>query len=269
MDLHLKDKVVIVTGAARGIGRTTALTFANEGANVVIDDIDIETAKTVEEEVKAFGVQATSIEADVTKPNEVRNMMKETFKKFGRIDVLVNNVGILYVKGKPIGRGPFVQTEEEIWKLDIDVTLYGVLNCCKAVLEYMIKQKNGSIVSLASDAARQPRNTFTSVYAAGKGGIISFTKNLAFELGPLGIRVNCVSPGTIKTSRIEAVESGQDTRPDTVAFVKNTLELASRWPLGRLGTPQEVANAITFLASDVSSYITGQTLSVNGGFVMP
>ena len=268
MNLNLAGKVAIVTGAARGIGRAIALTLGREGANVVIDDIDPEPAKLVEEEAKALGVQAVAIMADVTKLDQVRQMVNKTLDTFGRIDILVNNAGIWYVNGKPAEHKLFAESTEDDWHGEIDVTLYGVLNCSKAVLETMLSQKSGNIVNIVSDAARGPQTELITIYGAGKGGIISFSRNLAYEVGPSGIRVNCVSPGTIRTSRIEAVESGAETRPQVLKFWQEREAAIKRLPLGRIGTPQEVANVVAFLASDVSSYITGHTLSVNGGRFM-
>jgi NAD(P)-dependent dehydrogenase (short-subunit alcohol dehydrogenase family) len=268
VDLNLGGKVAIVTGAARGMGLATALTFAREGANVVIDDIDLEAAKLVEEGAKALGAQAIAVRADVTKPDEVRQMVNETLAKFGRLDILVNNAGILYIDGKPADRKFFKDTSEDEWPAEIDVTLYGVLNCARAAVEPMLRQKSGSIINIASDAGRgaMPRGT---VYGAGKGGTIAFTRHLALELGPSGIRVNCVSPGVIKTTRIEAIESGAKLSPEAAEAHKVLEQLAQKSPLGRIGNPQEIANVVVFLASDASSYVTGQTISVNGGDLMP
>ena len=268
MNLNLEGKVAIVTGAARGIGRAIAHTLSKEGANVVIDDIDLEAAKLVEDQAKALGVQAIAIKADVTKVDEVRQMVKETLDKFGRIDILVNNAGILYIKGKPVALKLFADSTEDDWPGFINVTLYGVLNCSKAVLETMLSQKSGNIINIASYAGRAPRGMRTTIYGAGKGGIIAFTKNLAYELGPSGIRVNCVSPGSIRTSRIDAIESGAETHPELLKFWEDIQAAIKRMPLGRIGIPQEVANVVVFLASDASSYITGQTLSVNAGLFM-
>jgi NAD(P)-dependent dehydrogenase (short-subunit alcohol dehydrogenase family) len=268
MNLNLEGKVVIVTGAARGIGRATALTFCREGARVVIDDIDLEAAKLAEEEARASGAQAVAIRADVTKPDEVRQMVRETLNRFGRIDILVNNAGIWYVNGQPVEHRLFEQSTEDYWRGELAITLYGVLNCTKAVLETMLGQKSGSIINIASDAAQGPQRPRITIYGAGKGGIMAFSKNLAYELGPSGIRVNCIAPGLIKTSRAQLMESGAETSPEAVKFWQNNLTAVEQMPLRRMGMPQEIANAVVFVASDAGSYITGQTITVNGGHFM-
>lgn len=268
MNLNLEGKVAIVTGAARGIGRAIALTFAREGVNVAIGDIDLRAAKLVDEEAKALGAKTIAVMADVTKPSEVKGMVKGTLNKFGRLDILVNNAGILYREGEPTVRKLFQDSTEADWPGELNVTLYGVLNCSRAAIEPMLNQKSGCIINIASDAGRSagPRST---VYGAGKGGIIAFSKSLAYELGPFGIRVNCVSPGVIRTTRAEAIASGDKTSPEAVKYFEEVEALLKQVPLGRIGIPQEIANAVVFLASDASSYITGQTLSVNGGNIMP
>lgn len=269
MDLNLGDKVAVVTGAARGIGQATVLTFAREGANVVISDIDLEAANLVKDEATALGTQAIAVRADVTKPDEARGMVNETLGKFGRLDILVNNAGVLYVEGKPAVRKLFQDSTERDWPGDINVTLYGALNCTKAAIEPMLSQKSGSIINILSGSALAPAPR-VSIYAAGKGGILAFSRNLAYELGPLGIRVNCVSPGVIRGTRMEAFESGAEKgRPEAIEWQKVFYELAKQTPLRRIGSPQELANVIVFLASDASKYVTGQTLCVDGGLVMP
>lgn len=268
MNLNLEGKVGIVTGSARGIGRAIALALAGEGVKVVIDDIDLEAAKLVEEQAIKSGGEAMAIRADVTKPDEVSQMVRTTLNRFNKIDILVNNVGILYVEGKPVAYELFTNSTEDDWRAILDVTLSGVLNCSKAVLEAMLKQKSGNIINIASDVPKGPQRNCISIYSAGKGGIISFTKNLAFELGPSGIRVNCVSPGKIRTTRMEMIETEAEKRPEVIKFVEVTNELLKRQPISRVGNPQDIANMVIFLASDVSSYITGQTFHVNGGRFM-
>ena len=268
MELNLEEKVVIVTGAGRGIGRAIALTFAREKSRVIIDDVDLGAAKIVEEEAKALGVQAMAIGVNVTKPDEVARMIEETLGKFARLDILINNAGILYNESKPATRPLFYESRGEDWVRQLNITVYGVMNCTRAALETMMSQKKGCIINIVSDAGRTSGSRL-AVYGAGNGGIIALSRHLAYELGPFGIRVNCVSPGIIGTTRAEMSKSGQLVNPEAVKFAQELETLAKGAPLGRLGSPQDVANAVVFLASDVSSYITGQTLSVNGGFIMP
>lgn len=267
MDLNLAGKVAIVTGAARGIGRAIALTLSREGVNVVIDDIDLEAAQLVEEEAKASGTQAMAIRADVTKIDEVRQLVKQTLDRFGRIDILVNNAGILYNedgKGWPQPTS-FQDSLEEDWPKSLNVTLYGMLNCTKSVLKTMVDQKSGNIISISSYVATAPRGPHAGLYGAGKGGINSFSRGLAFELGPLGIRVNCISPGIIKTTKLEAIEAENLPGVQWTDFQRNMSEMIKTVPIGRIGTPQDVANVVVFLASDVSSYVNGQNINVTGG----
>lgn len=277
MNLNLGGKVVIITGAARGIGRETALTFAREGANVIVSDIDLTAADGVAQETRTLGCQAVALKADVTNPTEVQHMVKEVLDEFKRLDILVNNAGLPYVEGKPQDHKHsfFIELTEEDWHRNIDVTLFGVLNCTKAVIKPMIEQKSGVIVNIASDAGRGPTVGSTvgvSVYGAGKGGVIAFTRQLAYEVARYGIRVNCISPGLINTTRLTAMYKARVQEEKDLLVVKvpeSIREMVKLTPLGRVGTPQEIANVVVFLASDASSFITGQTLSVNGGALMP
>lgn len=267
MDFHLEDKVAIVTGAARGIGRSIALTLCQEGAKVVIDDIDLEAAKLVEEEARTSGSQAYAIKADVTNPEEVKKMVNETLDIFGHIDILVNNAGILYnIDGKGWPKpSSFQDSREEDWPRSFNVTLYSALYCSKAVLGTMVKQKSGNIVNITSYGATNPRKGSTGIYPIAKGGIISLTKNLSVELLSSGIRINCVSPGLIRTTRMEMMGGvGPGVTTELNELRPNFEDTAKQIPAGRAGSPQEVANVVVFLASDVSSYINGQIIIVTG-----
>jgi len=263
MELGLKGKTVIVTGGGSNIGRAIALTFAKEGSNLVIVDLDEAQGRKVAAEAKALkaGGRTMVIKADVTNLEQVGAMVKKTLEEFGRIDVLVNNVGWDNLM-------LFVDTTPDFWDKIIGINYKSVLNCTKTVLPHMIEQKSGSIVSIGSDAGRMGDQR-EAVYAGMKGGVISFTKAVARENGRFGIRLNVVCPGaTIPQSKEDVGE--QSMWKVGLAFY--TDEMREKWSksyaLRRLGTPQEVANAVVFLASDAASFITGQTLSVSGGYSM-
>jgi len=247
MDLGFKGKVALVTGAGShiGFGRAIALTLAKEGCDIIINDINADGAKQTADEVKALGRKATVIIADITKSAPVKDMVKKALGEYKKIDILVNNAG-----GCTPPK-PFMDMSEDNWEFDINVNLRGVLNCTRAVLPGMIERKYGTIVSLISGAGLNG-GAMTAVYSAAKGGIYSFSMALAKEMAPNGININCVSPG-----------------PAITGFAKNAppgmLEtFAKSIPLGRLTEPQDVANAVAFLASDVAADIVGQALIVTG-----
>ena len=270
MDLNLEGRVVVVTGAARGIGRAIALAFAKEKAHVVVTDIDLELANQVADKARTMGANAIALELDVTSIEQAGETVQKVLADFGKLDILINNAGVAYLPGDDtVVRNLFHESSEDDWPAEINVTLFGVMNCTRKAIEPMIKQKSGTVINIVSDAGRHhsPR---VSIYSAGKGGIIALSGNLAYELGPHGIRVNCVSPGIIKTTRMERIEAGEYIDPEAVKNVRKLEALAKETtPVGRMGTPQDVANVVVFLASDVSSYIVGQTISVNGGRLMP
>jgi len=256
MDLHLKDKVAVVTGGGRGIGEAIAMAFAGEGAHVAVTDIDLDTAQAVSEKIKALGPKAFAIRSDVSKRDDVLSLMESVVKEFGRIDILVNNAGI-----SPKKEGGTILTweiEPKEWDMVMGVNLEGTLFCSQQAVKYMFPQKEGAIVnvaSLAGKAAYEPMPTGAH-YNISKAGIISLTHKLASELAPHGIRVNAVAPGRIATPMAKLA-----TGPANQAMLDRT-------PMGRFGTPEEVANLILFLASDAASYITGETVNINGGWIM-
>ena len=244
---HLKDKVALVTGASRGIGKATALALVSQGAKVVVNYArSSEAAKAIVQEITAAGGEAIALQADVSQAEQVDNLIKQTLDKFGRIDVLVNNAGItkdtLLLRMKP-----------EQWQAVIDLNLTGVFLCTKAVSKTMLKQRSGRIVNIAS-VAGQMGNPGQANYSAAKAGVIGFTKTVAKELANRGITVNAVAPGFIET------DMTQDLKSDKIIdFI----------PLGRYGKPEEVAGTIRFLAADpAAAYITGQVFNVDGGMVM-
>jgi 3-oxoacyl-[acyl-carrier protein] reductase len=250
--LDLTGKVAIVTGAGSGIGYATGVALSACGAAVAINFHRNESgAEALRNEIVTAGGRAITIRADVTLPGDVESLVRNTVDEFGAIDVLVNNAGSL------IERLRIRELTEERWDEVIDLNLKSAFLCSKAVVPLMIEKKSGSIINLTSIAGRTGGGLGAIHYAAAKGGIISFTKGLAKELAPFGIRVNAVSPGVIDTPYHE-----QFSTPEMMKVNVNAT------PLGRIGTAEEVAKVIAFLASDAASYVVGETIEVNGGMFM-
>ncbi len=262
MDLNLKDKVAIATGSATGMGKAIALTLAEEGAKVVLADIDEEKGNAVADEIRAKGSEALMVKTDVTKLEAANKLAKAAVDKFGAIDVLVNNAAAWRVNF-------FMQMTEEDWDFEIAVCYRGVLNCTRAVLEYMIPRRVGKIVNIGSDAGRigEPNQP---VYSGAKAGVIAFSKALAKDVARHGILVNAVCPSMTRTERmLEMEEMFEKQGGDALAAYQERMQKIVRlYPLRKLGTPQDVANMVVFLASDRANHITGQTISVNGGYCM-
>ena len=248
----LQDKVAIITGARRGMGRTHAITLAKAGAKVVISDISLEDCQKVVEEIKRAGGEAIALKCDVTKKEEVEEMVKKTIEQFGKIDILVNNAGILQFK-------PFLELTEKDWDKTLDINLKGYFLCAQAVAKEMVKQKSGVIINIASVAMGQLGVGFPNLihYSASKGGIAAMTESLAVELAPYNIRVNAIAPGVIDTPMVEQTKQDSKAMEATLARV----------PLQRMGKPEEVANLVLFLASDASSYMTGSIVVIDGGWL--
>jgi len=248
----LKNKVVIITGARRGIGKADAFLMAKAGAKIVVSDISQEECEIVVDEIKKDGGEALAVKCDVSKKSEVAALIKTAIDKWGRVDVLVNNAGIVDFK-------PFVDLSEADWDKVLNINLKGYFLCAQACAREMIKQKSGAIVNIASIAMGQQGIGFAGLvhYCASKGGIVAMTEALAAELAPYNIRVNAIAPGAIDTPMADS------TKMDPAAL-QGTL---SRIPLKRMGKPEEIANTVLFLASDASSYITGTTVVVDGGWL--
>ncbi|QSJ19991.1 3-oxoacyl-[acyl-carrier-protein] reductase [Nostoc sp. UHCC 0702] len=244
----LQDKVAIVTGASRGIGRAIALQLATQGANVVVNYASSATAaENVVAEITAAGGQALALQADVSQADQVDTLLNTVLEKFKRVDILVNNAGItrdnLLLRMKP-----------EDWQAVIDLNLTGVFLCTRAISKIMLKQRSGRIINITS-VAGQMGNPGQANYSAAKAGVIGFTKSVAKELASRGITVNAVAPGFITT--------------DMTSNLSNTEDIIKYIPLGRYGQPEEVAGVVRFLAADpAAAYITGQVFNVDGGMVM-
>ena len=245
------DKVAIVTGGASGIGRATALALGVEGATVVVADINLEGADAVACAIRENGGCAQPHRVDVTDAGSARTLVTDTVGAHGRVDILVSNAGWDQAK-------PFVDTDEEFWDRVIAINYRGHLAMAKAVLPTMIEHESGRIVTVASDAGRVG-STGEVVYSGAKGAVIAFTKGLAREVARHGITVNCVAPGLTDTPLLAGMTGGAEKL--MAAIVRSI-------PLGRVGKPEEVARAILFFASSDADYVTGQTLSVNGGLTM-
>ncbi|MGH7858330.1 MAG: SDR family NAD(P)-dependent oxidoreductase [Candidatus Binatia bacterium] len=244
----LRDRIALVTGAGRGIGRAIALRLAEEGARVAVTDFDEESAGRTAGEI---GERAIGLRVDVTDSATIRTAVEEVARRVGPIDALVNNAG--WDKAEP-----FVKSSEATWDRVIAINLRGPIACCRAVLDGMIEQRHGRIVSISSDAGRVG-STGEAVYSAAKAGIIGFSKTLAREVARYGINVNVVCPGPTDT---------QLFRDFAAEFPKLPEALRKTIPFGRLGEPEEIAAAVAFLSSDDAAYVTGQTLSVSGGLTM-
>jgi 3-oxoacyl-[acyl-carrier protein] reductase len=248
----LNGKVALVTGSSSGIGRATAEALAANGARVAINFHRNEAgASAAQAQITAAGGSAIVIQADVTQASDVQSLVEQTVAEFGPIDILVNNAGSL------IERLKILELTEERWDEVIDLNLKSAFLCCKSVAGSMMERKAGSIINVSSIAGRNGGALGSIHYSTAKGGLITFTKGLAKELGPFGVRVNAVSPGVIDTPYHEQFSSPEMMKT-----------YAGMIPLGRVGTPPEVARVICFLASDAASYLAGETIEINGGMFM-
>ena len=258
MDLGLKQKTAIVTGGASNIGRAISITLAREGANVVIAEIDQKQAEKVVGTIEASGDKAIAVKTDITNYGQVEAMVEKTLDQFKKIDILVNNLGwdeLHY----------FAETTPEFWDKIISINYKAMLNCCRVVLPHMIERSAGVIISIGSDAGRVGEFR-EGVYAGCKAAQIALSKTLAREVGRYGIRLNVICPGLTPASPEEVSEYSMWAKG---LFTAEQLEKAPKaYPLRRLGKPEDIANAVAFLASDVASFITGQTFSISGGYTM-
>ena len=263
MDLNLTNKVVIVTGAASNIGRGIALAMAREGAKVAIADVNIDGANKVAGECLAAGAPgALATRTDVSDWASTQAMVAEVEKALGPIDVLVNNAGWVVDR-------LFTEKPRAEWEREVQINLWGNINCTRAVLDGMIARQAGAVVSIASDAGRIGEFR-EGVYGACKAGVISLAKTLARENGKHGLRFNVVCPGTTLPPEEELTENSLWASDEMKGWLRQDMKerIAKAYPLRRVGKPEDIAAAVLFLASDQASFITGQTLSVSGGYSM-
>ena len=245
--MDLSNRVAIVTGSARGIGRAIALKLAEAGANIVVNDIAAasESLEKTAEEIRALGRQTLAVTADVSSPEDVARLVETAASNFGKIDILVNNAGV--TRDQLI-----IRMSDEEWDTVINIDLKSAFLCTRAVLRHMLRQRWGRIISIAS-VVGIIGNAGQANYASAKAGVIGLTKSIAKEVGSRGITANAIAPGFIETRMTEQLDE------------KQRQALLERIPLGSLGTPRDVAEAVAFLASEEARYITGQVLNVDGG----
>jgi len=256
--MRLNDKIAIITGATSGIGRATAILFCQEGAKVVAVGRALDRGREVVKTAKEAGGDSIFIETDVTNTSQIKKMVEETIGTFGRIDILVNSAGV----NLEASRRPLAEIPEEVWNKTLDVNLNTIFLISKHVIPYMVEQKNGSIINISSVAGLVGRKS-RSAYVASKGGVTLLTKSMAIDYAAYNIRVNCICPSTIEDTEITR-ETLIKARKD-----KNLWQevITNKIPLGRPGRPEEVAYAGLFLASDESSFVTGTSLIVDGGYL--
>jgi 3-oxoacyl-[acyl-carrier protein] reductase len=244
--MRLKNKVALVTGSSKGIGEAIALTFAEQGASVVINGRNLDDLKRVEKKIRQTDAPVLVIPADVSNNREVQDMISEALAHFGKIDILVSNAGTMFI-------GTVEDVTEEDWDLALAVNLKSVFLCSKAIIPHMKKHKKGRIITMSSTAGKNPLTIAGTNYGVSKAGIIYLTRRMAVDLGKYGITVNCIVPGPIDTDMSRAFP------PSTLqSFCKDI-------PLGRIGQPEDVSKVALFLASDDADYVTGEVIDVNGG----
>ncbi len=244
----VQDRVALITGASRGIGRSISLALAGQGAKIIAVDVDLQATEEFVAELKANGTEAIAVQGNVTDTADVNQMVSAGKEAFGRIDILVNNAGITR-------DSLLMRMKDEDWDAVLDVNLKGAFLCTRAVSKVMTKQRSGRIINIAS-VVGQMGNAGQANYCASKAGLIGLTKSNARELAKRNITVNAVAPGFIATAMTDKLSEDQ------------RLELANQIPLARLGSADDIANAVLFLAADNSGYVSGQVIGVNGGMYM-
>ncbi len=246
--MSLQGKVALVTGSAQGIGKSIALALSGNGADCIISDVNLEMAENTAEEIRASGRKSIALKANVADSGEVSDMIKKGIDELGKIDILVNNAGITR-------DGLLMRMKDEDWDLVLSINLKGSFLCSKAVARPMMKQRSGRIINIASIVGAMG-NVGQANYVASKAGLIGLTKTIARELASRGITCNAVAPGFIDTAMTQSLP--EDVKENLYAQI----------PMGKLGTPEDVAGAVRFLASDEAAYVTGQVIHVNGGMYM-
>ncbi|MDO5577182.1 MAG: 3-oxoacyl-[acyl-carrier-protein] reductase [Fibrobacter sp.] len=246
--IDLTTRTALITGGARGIGKEIALTLAKYGCDIAISDIDLETAKMTASEIEGLGRKSLALKADVSNASDVEGLFKAFLETFGKIDILVNNAGITR-------DGLLVRMKEADWDQVLNVNLKSAFLCCKEVARPMMKMRYGKIVNIASVVGLMG-NAGQANYSASKAGLIGLTKTLAREFATRSINVNAVAPGFIRTAMTDKLSDSEKEK------------LSSQIPMQKLGTPTDIANAVAFLCSPLSDYVTGQVLTVDGGLVM-
>ncbi len=246
--MDLKGKIAIVTGAAQGIGKVIALGLAKCGADIAVSDINEDSLSSAVKEIEALGRKAIAVKMDVSSLKDCEEMVKKTIDAFGKVDILINNAGITRDT-------VLLRMKEEQWDQVIQVNLKGTFNCTKAVIRSMFKQKSGKIINISSVTGAMG-NAGQANYSASKAAVMGFTKSIAREYAHCGITVNAVAPGFIKTAMTDAIPE------------KDRDAMISIIPAKRLGLPEDVADTVCFLASDMANYITGQVIHINGGMYM-
>lgn len=252
--MGLCGKVAVVTGASRGIGRSIALALAGNGCNLIVNYYKNKNkADEVVKAIEKLGGRALAVKCDVSKRDDVDAMFKTTIKEFGKVDILVNNAGIAYDI-------PLLETSDEIWDKHMAVNLKGVFLCIQTAAKYMAEKRYGKIVNISSNSGFGIAIFGETSYAVSKAGVIQLTKSSAFELGKYNINVNCVAPGAVETDMLR--EDARIRNEDYEMLLKSRREASS---LGKIGIPEDIANAVLFFVSNTASYITGKTLLVDGG----
>jgi NAD(P)-dependent dehydrogenase (short-subunit alcohol dehydrogenase family) len=250
----LEKRVAVITGSANGMGKAMALRFAREGCDVAVVDIQLDGAQKVAEEIKSIGRKAVAIKADISKSKEIKSMIEESAQAFGKIDILVNNAGAA-------GGGNLETSDEDEWDRVLALNLKGAFIACKAAVPYMKKQRYGKIINVSSMGAVRP-SVSVLAYHSAKAGILGLTLNLAFELAPFNIYANCIVPGPIVTPFWDPLSVGMSAEQKKAFFAALGKKEV---PLGRMGTPEDIAGPALFFASELSSYVTGHIMCVAGG----